>query len=316
MQSPAGKNCSKCGTVNDQDAVYCRSCGSDLRVTAVQQPSVPPKFCPNCGNELPSQYAATCPRCGTFLTAYGRPASATPLVQPPYQFTPAPPIQHPAARTWTPNDREALSKMKLYGLIGMVSLIFGFAIEFGFQGTSMLSQVAITGAGSTGVTLSVFILVMGLLAASFVIQLVALFFGRSAFRSLASIDSNFHSPLSLSFALYIGFALFMVGLGLVLGSLIGPLPKGTVLSGNLVALALGGLLLFGGAIALLIGLVGLLLGIWRFGSRYDEGLFKAAAILYIIPVVDIVAPILIYLAANSVEKKLAGYLPPPRPPGT
>jgi hypothetical protein len=53
-----------------------------------------------------------------------------------------------------------------------------------------------------------------------------------------------------------------------------------------------------------VGWIGLLLGLWRIGSRYDSGVTKIGAILSIIPVVNIVSPILILVGVMGVERKL------------
>jgi hypothetical protein len=63
-------------------------------------------------------------------------------------------------------------------------------------------------------------------------------------------------------------------------------------------------LLFVVAIVLLIGAIGLLIGIWRLGTRYQEGLLKVAAILLILPVLNIVGFVLILVASRSLRNRI------------
>ena len=78
----------------------------------------------------------------------------------------------------------------------------------------------------------------------------------------------------------------------------GPLP-GLILTFS--AIALIGII---AGIMSLVGYIGMILGIYRSGEVFDRGAMKIGAILYIIPYVNIIAPILIYIAAHSAGKTL------------
>jgi hypothetical protein len=54
-----------------------------------------------------------------------------------------------------------------------------------------------------------------------------------------------------------------------------------------------------------LGLIGAILGLWRFGSLYESTVAKVGAILYIIPVLAIIAPILVLIGAYQVQKRLS-----------
>ena len=83
--------------------------------------------------------------------------------------------------------------------------------------------------------------------------------------------------------------------------------------GYLIAIPAGTLLLVGSStlwiagvlislvtgILLLIGLPALFLGLWRLGTRYNNGIFNIIAILYFVPVVNIIAMILLYTKTNQ-----------------
>lgn len=211
---------------------------------------------------------------------------------------------------WTPIDGEAISKIRVFGLVGIVSLVIGFVSVFGLSGMDYLTALTLRGprpAFSLGI-IGIFALTAVLLL-SVALEVLSIIYGRSAFRSLSAVDSNFRTPLSLSYSLYVGFAMLIVGFTLTVVTLLerssGSM-SGVESESMLVA---GGLLVIGAAIALIIGEVGLLLGVWRFGTRYDEGLFKIAAVLYIIPFAAVLAPLLVYLGAGSVEKKKGGPQP-------
>jgi hypothetical protein len=61
-----------------------------------------------------------------------------------------------------------------------------------------------------------------------------------------------------------------------------------------------------GGILTLVGLVGgLMLGLWRVGSRYEETLLKVAAIFVIIPFLNFVSPILVIVGAHGARARLS-----------
>ncbi len=305
VQSNQAITCRKCGTLNDADATYCRWCGSKLE-TAVQPGQPLPKYCPHCGRQLDSQYAATCPSCGGFLTAYAMPSSSV-VQAPAYAQAQAPPAG--PRYQWTSNDGEALAKIRTFGLVGIISTVISFVYILGFSGLSFLSMILYPPATPSASGIMSIAIALVITFSAIALELISIVFGRAAFRSLSRVDGNFSTPLSLSFGLYVGFILLCAGLVAAMGSLLPAGSSGTSGAVALGLLALTGFLLLGAVIALIIGEVGLLIGVWRFGSRYDEGLFRAAAILYIIPIAAIVAPILVYLGANAVERKISGYIP-------
>lgn len=289
--------------MNESGSVYCRSCGHGLVAQAKDQPVT--SYCIRCGKPLPSQNVAACPSCGYPIAAYATPGSPPQTGPPPQQAAPPNP-----SNQWSNNDGEALARIRTFGLIGIIGLIILFVTVWGFSGLNYLNVLLTNTPGSVNLNALTGIILLVISLGSIVLQILSIAYGRAAFRFLSPVDSNFQTPLSLSFGLYVGFILSFVGLVLTIVSatMLGP-------SSGFAALAVallvgGGLTLLGGVVALLIGLVGLLLGIWRFGSRYDEGLFKAAAILYIIPLASIAAPILIYYGAGAVERRLRDFIPP------
>ena len=60
-----------------------------------------------------------------------------------------------------------------------------------------------------------------------------------------------------------------------------------------------------GVVVLLVGVIGgQILGLWRVGSRYNETVIKVGAIFTIIPLLNIVAPILVLIGAYQVKGRL------------
>jgi hypothetical protein len=153
---------------------------------------------------------------------------------------------------------------------------------------------------------TIFLLVVAgvvLLMLSFVLYMLS-------FGSLRKVDSRFGSPFALSIVGFVGLlmelgavALFVLDvLAIISGVNSGCASTGTcVTPGNIFTIialiGLGGLLSF-------VGWIGLLLGLWRIGSRYDSSMTKIGAILSIVPVVNIVSPILILVGVMGVERKL------------
>jgi hypothetical protein len=82
-----------------------------------------------------------------------------------------------------------------------------------------------------------------------------------------------------------------------------PIPSSCLLSntfwGGVALLGLGGLLAF-------VGYIGVLLGIWRLGTRYADAMFKVGAILLIIPYINLIGAILILIGARTARRKVEG----------
>lgn len=61
-----------------------------------------------------------------------------------------------------------------------------------------------------------------------------------------------------------------------------------------------------GGILVVVGLIGgEILGLWRIGSRYNETIIEIGAIFVIIPLLNIVAPILILVGAFQVRGRVS-----------
>ncbi len=129
----------------------------------------------------------------------------------------------------------------------------------------------------------------------------------SGFGSLRTADARFRTPRVLGLIGLVGLALVAVFMIFYAGSIFNALACGasdttcqnnaTTLARGTVAVAyVGGLLGF-------VGLIGTILGLFRFGSRYSSPLAKVGAVLYIIPFAAVIAPLLVFVGAHQVQRK-------------
>ena len=135
-----------------------------------------------------------------------------------------------------------------------------------------------------------------------------------ALRQLRMVDPTFSLPSKLILLLVAGVVL--AGIGAVplfynLPNIIasapsqtGATPSSAFMSSFGTTFAYIGVVALGGLLALIGAVGGLVLGVWKLGTRYDETLFKIGAILFIIPVANVLAPILVLLAAIQVRGRL------------
>ena len=262
-------------------------------------------YCAKCGNG-DADSAEFCTKCGTphakaTDVAQGIGASAS------------------AARVvFSATDRQVLGKLKMFGLLGVVAEVLGMIIplSLGFGSAFMTGgSPAAMGAmaGTFGTVIAVGI-------AGMVIGIVAFFMLISALRLLSRENkSQFGTPLKMVWGLLAGLVLEIVafavlGIGMASAMTANPYlgynpnsPFGQnanpyAATGPAFGATLGIFAIAG--IALLIGIIGIILGLWRAGSRYDESLIKIGGILMIIPYLAVVGPILILIGASNVMKRM------------
>jgi hypothetical protein len=253
------------------------------------------------------------------------------------------PTNAPGSPAIRPQETAAIRALRTAAILGIVGIVLGFFLTYGValaEGApnpfSALSLVTPSGSGNT-TTLTVHANAIWTLAAvvgvGAAVGLVGLFFYYRTFAHLKSFDARFSTPATLTILLMVGVVLLVLGVVLVFHTLVGA--NGCVFGGSnppacatsLLGPLLASLALLGiGGIIALVGAIGLLIGIWRIGTRYDSTLLHVAAILYIIPFASVVAPILTLIEAGAIERRLAtgatgpllsppSAFPPPSPPG-
>jgi hypothetical protein len=214
-------------------------------------------------------------------------------------------------------DRNALSSVWVAALLGLISGVLAVFNLFASPVSSIVSVSTGSSGSSVSLSLGVFLLAAAVVAAEFVITLLVIWYYREAFRQLAMVDGRFSTPSTLAMVALIALLVLVVaGIAffVVLYQTIACAGSGNPIPSSCVniALFLGFVGILGvAAIALLVGGIGLLFGIWRLGSRYNEGLFKAAAILLIFPVLNVVGSVLILVASRSLRDRYAGGTFPP-----
>lgn len=135
--------------------------------------------------------------------------------------------------------------------------------------------------------------------------LVQLLLYRTGFHTLSEVSAEFSTPSTLALFAIIGVLFLVAGLGLFLVAIYqaiqcvgagNPLTVACLVNGTLWGAV--ALIVIGGILAL-VGYIGILLGIWRLGSRFNNALFKVGAILLIIPYLSVVGLILLLVGATQ-----------------
>ena len=202
-------------------------------------------------------------------------------------------------------DRVALGKIKNFALLGIVGIILGFVIPL-FTLDSALGLASVSTATISSVA-NIVEIYSAIAIVGVAIGIVSIVMVRSAFKTLAPVDSQFGTPSTMVLGMFAAMVLAIVAVIALIGfafSIASQVAANPGVTPNF-----SGILVFSGLIILagiswLVGIIGIILGLWRTGTRYNEGLLKIGGIFYIIPLLDIVAPILVYLGASSAEKKV------------
>jgi Protein of unknown function (DUF973) len=221
-------------------------------------------------------------------------------------------------------DKKALRKLAIFAVLILVSLVASFALDFLSNPFSYLLRF---NPATSSTTTSTFTLSSNFLTYVAITALVALVFEiitflqlRSTFKTLTTVDKpHFKTPATLTLFLIIAVPFLIVGVIIEFAGLIpflntigqqgGQTTPILPISG-LGYFLTGAAIAFTGGIIALIGIIGgPILGIWRVGTRYDETTFKVAAILFIIPLVNIVTPILLLIGASQARKKISPAIP-------
>jgi hypothetical protein len=235
-------------------------------------------------------------------------------------------------------DQGALQEAKVGALIGIFGLILSvvgdyLAFSYGALGIGASCNSVTDTCSFPSVSVAVSGALLGLTVVGYIIAILFILRFRSAFQKLVTVDFRFRSPANLAILAIVGIGIVILAeilLGVAAIDAINACKGGVyttcynAITGE-IGLLLGGLgLLVLGAILLLIGGILVLIGIWRMGTRYNQSLIKVGAILLIIPFLDIVGVILIYVGANQALTTLnatgggmmgSGALPFSPPPG-
>ena len=157
---------------------------------------------------------------------------------------------------------------------------------------------------------SVMQLIVALGAIGIGFSIVAFYVLRSGLSILSRTDDDFSTPSKLLLVALVSAPLLLLLLVYILEISIGVLqqlqtsPSSTP-NIDLSGLGAASIFLILTALGVLVGYIGgVILGIWRLGSRYDDTLLKVSAILSIIPYLNAIAPVLTLVGAYAAGKKL------------
>jgi Protein of unknown function (DUF973)/zinc-ribbon domain len=252
-------------------------------------------FCPKCGTNV-DPGAQFCPSCGFQM------ASSSPPMGPQMPSSPggmSPPFGAP--QSYSAADRTALGKIKTFALIGIIGIILGLVVPLFTLPSAMSLSSASSLANNVATIASGLVLDAIVSVVGFILGIIAIFMVRSAFKTLSTVDARFSTPAKLVLGIFAGLILLVIAFGILIASLASTASSGVVNAAGIVG-SIGIIALAG--IASLIGLIGIILGLWRAGERYNEGLMKIGGILFIIPLLDVAAPFLVYFGASGASKKV------------
>jgi len=161
--------------------------------------------------------------------------------------------------------------------------------------------------GSASFTVAIVEEIIGVIVAGAALTLISMALYIVAFSSFRKLQPGFGGPMGLSIVGFLGMLLITLGAVLVLATLVSAVGCSASSGSNCVdfgALGAGVYSILGGALLAFIGWIGLLIGVYRIGKRYDSTVTKVGAILYIIPAINIIAPILVFVGIHSIVGNL------------
>ena len=247
-----------------------------------------------------------------FIISLGETPVSTPPPLPPPNAYQAPP-------GFSDADRHALNKLNLFALmfliisiISIATTVYDFSFMFALFPMSS-SGIAAAALSSLQFFSSFFYYIAIIVIVSVVVELIALVQLRSALKGLAGVEkSRFGTPSKLVFLMivaipliFVALILFFAGFSSFMSTLSQSGSSSSLSSFPFGYFLGGGALLFVAGIMGLIGFIGgMMLGVWRIGSRYKEDLIKVGGILFIIPFLSIIAPILIMFGVRNARRKI------------
>ncbi len=276
------------------------------------------RFCAFCGQPV-ALNARFCASCGAAVGGTAPPTSSSGAPPPYLAAGPAAYSPYRPSYTGMPGstvasrggDRLALSNVALAAILGLVGVVLSYIELFVTPITASFTGATTTSSGgSFSLDLTALYTLVALAGAGVVLTLLELWLYRQAFRTLSHDDPTFRTPANLTLLALVALLVIVVVavalLAVIYQAVVCAGPGNTVYASCINEGAVLGLVLLLGAVAIvfLVGYIGLLIGVWRLGTRYGETMFKVGAVLLIIPLLNVVALILILLAARSARERL------------
>lgn len=225
-------------------------------------------------------------------------------------------------------DQRSLKDIRGFGIIFLITAIVAvseFALSsvnssvpgsgLGFWLASILNGLSYTNL-TTGLTTTLLILEAVSVLALFV-ECVSFIYLRSSFIKLKKFDYNFSTPLTGTTLLIVGIVMAIIGLGTVLAfifPLLNTIGNPNATPSNFPVASLGAILFGGffggiGLLLLVIGyIMGVLLGLHRLATKFEESFFDYALVLVIISVLfspaGLIAAILVLLGVGRSQQRI------------
>ncbi len=219
------------------------------------------------------------------------------------------------------DERSGLNKVMWFGILQLGGIAAGWSIGFYVFSTLFTTPESLNlppnptphqVSAALGPLFQAITLILPLVLA---IQLTALVVLTLGFRDLSRVDrGNFSLPSTLMFVLIAGVAVGAAGAFLLLGGIPGLIAQASLASNgtpsqaflNAMSSLLFAFLMIGvGGTLGLVGIIGgQILGLWRVGSRYNEIVIKLGAVFAVVPLLNIVAPVLVLAGAYQARNRL------------
>jgi hypothetical protein len=187
----------------------------------------------------------------------------------------------------------------LIAWVGPLAIIFLTGIELHYRGFSIGSGAAT----KAGIEEIFEVVIFGAL-----ISFISLILYAVSFNKFRKVTSGYGGPMALVIVGAVGLLLILVGFAIVLSDFLSAIAcaqsgaTSSCLDFTQVAGAV--LAIFGGLFFTFLGVIGLLIGVYRIGKRFDSTTAKVGAILSILPVVGLVAPIVIIVGMQGIVNRI------------
>ncbi len=217
--------------------------------------------------------------------------------------------------------KRSMKEFRVFSIIYLITSAIGtgdFIYRYVFAGQfsyGIFSNVPSVNPGQVQSAITPLLYIFEIIAGvSAIITLVSIYFLRNGFKILAKEDRDFSTPVTGTTLIFVGLIMVIVALLIVVALLVTMLPgllqpTPTFNLASLATLAGVGFLVVIGAIIFLAGIImGMLIGLHRLAVVFDEGMFDAAWILYLISFffspIGLVAAYLSYAGTKKTERRL------------
>jgi len=213
--------------------------------------------------------------------------------------------------TTRPFDRVALGRVFLASILAVASAVASILLTFALSAVATPVTFSLAG-GGTSLPIPPFWVTLSLVVGGSAVALAETLAFYSAFRGLAYFDYRFSTPSKLAFLQLVGELVILFGAVVLMAFIYGAIqcagaghavPSGCI---NLSTFWAGFALLGIGSIIALIGYIGVVVGVWRLGTRYRVRLFRIGALLMLIPYVSGLGSVLVAVAARRQLFRLGG----------